>query len=1803
MLLPILSFMALPRLWHHLWSIQRVCCWIFAPFTTTILQTFGEVALRASVVASHSSSAVYAPCISIVTSLRMAPSILVTKAIAISSRATKPFQSFISTLWHFLLLPMQLFPVAVLPPSLCVTLFEWFLAPSFLGYLILWWLQEIESEGLPNYFIQLVRCGLYLLLFRGMYTFILHSSWWLLQWLLPPTSSSCPGISIIPDPYEGLWLTPAPRRGYRDHQASKFHPCVHAAWPIPPLSVCLILAAQSGFFRLLSLVLSSDRVTLRLRCSQCVSLLSLLWCFLLHTQHLCVSPSTFTVSALLSLALHVVLRPKVHASPYACAIHSTYNPPPPFFTPDWPQPSAETLLGIDSMGLYLPHSNFDLDEFLASCDDWWPDWLSDASDDLLLGRLHFISDLCSLHNSGFRFTWSLDWHSTVSILSYRERRKLLRRYHSKLRKSFNMPGDTSSVPTSQQFTFMQRVSMFVKTFNPVQAFRPFIPKQPLPSPVDDDPHVSIHLSSGTSSMLSSTLRSFLIHIFNVTMPSDCPLIIDTGASVCITPHASDFKQGTYRPSTLKVKDLSGDNNVHGEGIIQWPIKDSSGTTCVLELPGLHIETAAVRLLSPQLLNKVIPGSSLHLVDDSMTLCLGTGPVIPVPIEAKSNLPQIPLSSDPIPPASTFGSDTFGMESSLEQPWNEVFNVLQSDTSNLRPSQIEFLLWHSKLSHIHTDQVLDLMRPRSRLSDSSNPDQALHSDPIIKPKHSKTATCDTANIMCAACQLAKARRRTPNSHAPRAPVPPGGDLRRNHLSPGDCISCDHYVSPERGRRLDTFGKTTHLHGYTGGAIYVDHASGKLFHFPQVHLDGPETIRGKQVIEQEALDLGWSVKAYHSDNGIFSSDAFRAHCDELNQTLSFSAPGAKHQNGIAERAIGTVSRLARANIMHLMLQWNNQCDLRLWPLAMNYAVWVYNRLPNNRHLGGLSPNEIWSRSRSDHSELKRTHPFGCPVYVLDPTLQDGKKIPKWNSRARLGMFVGFSHEHSSLAPLVLNLQTGHISPQYHVIFDDKFETVPSLHTNASDIDNIYAELFCTSSEYYLDPDESWSDVLHPPSLSSTWNDPPPDSEGALRNLSQVSEGAPPTVPEGASCNTDSEGATSPNSTTVSRYPARSSRNTKPVYNSLLSLVKRGAVALLALPSTPAAFSNRVDGSYHSEARVSFQHLDDSSLFQSSWLNIASAFSAGLSGSALSSLPWKDHFGMKIPDPQNNRLHSLFDRDLSPSDSFSDNIIADIQPHALSVKARGNSEDNPSWDEAMKGPHQREYFQAAQVELHTLQNDLDCWELVERQPHMNVLPSTWAFKCKRFPDGRVKKFKARFCARGDRQKEGIDYFETWSPVVQWTTVRVMMILSAMLNLTTHQADITAAFVHAELPPEEEVYIHQPRGFYEPGTSSDTHVLRLKRSLYGLKQAPRHFFKYLASHLQKHNLKQSNLDPCLFIGPDMVVIVYVDDLLIYSKHEDSIDRLIGDLKRDGIWIRKEDSAAGFLGVDIQSTPNGITLTQAGLIDRIISALGLHAKYSTNKDTPADTSPLPKDSNGTPADPVFPYASIIGMLLYLSGHSRPDIAFAVHQCARYTFQPTHRHVTALKRIGRYLKSTRDKGLIMQPSDHLHVDCYPDADFAGLYNHEDVHDPHCVRSRTGYVILLAGCPVLWKSKLQTEIALSTMEAEYVALSQSCKDLFPVIDQVKELGAAVGLPVEEYTNLHTRVYEDNVGALTLAGLEPKRMTPRSKHYAIKYHWFRSQIGPRKIKLLKIDTKHQLGDIFTKGLSREPFQRLRSMLMGW
>ena len=223
--------------------------------------------------------------------------------------------------------------------------------------------------------------------------------------------------------------------------------------------------------------------------------------------------------------------------------------------------------------------------------------------------------------------------------------------------------------------------------------------------------------------------------------------------------------------------------------------------------------------------------------------------------------------------------------------------------------------------------------------------------------------------------------------------------------------------------------------------------------QVSLGAGETVTAKREFEEWLWEEARvAVKHYHSDNGVFKSEYFTQSCSEDGQTQSFSGVGAQHQNGEAERAIQTVVSMSQEFMIHAAINWgeDGSDELSLWPFALDHAAWLYNRIPQQN--SGLTPLEMATSNKSDHKDLLRTHVWGCPCYVLDPKLQNNKKLPKWNRRARMGQFLGFSRYHSSTVALVRNLHTGFISPQYHIVFDDKFETVFGGSVSDEELDRI-------------------------------------------------------------------------------------------------------------------------------------------------------------------------------------------------------------------------------------------------------------------------------------------------------------------------------------------------------------------------------------------------------------------------------------------------------------------------------------------------------------------------------------------------------------------------------------------------------------------------------------------------------------------------------------------------------------------------------------------------------------------------------
>ena len=334
------------------------------------------------------------------------------------------------------------------------------------------------------------------------------------------------------------------------------------------------------------------------------------------------------------------------------------------------------------------------------------------------------------------------------------------------------------------------------------------------------------------------------------------IIIDTGASVCISPHRSDFL--TYHSSQMRIKDLSSSNKVQGEGIIRWKMQDANGHPVDIELLGYHIPSADVRLLSPQVLFDTFGGQGI-MTGSGIDFVLSDGNRFSANLCPRSNLPLIPLA---LHPSRNFWNEAFGYTLPNVQAIQGVKSLLSQYNTNLSSPQKELLLWHQRLSHASLDWIQMLMRDRKYLS-ATNADSSLHSGPFIKTK-SRAPVCDASKLKCSACLCAKATVCLPSDQSPR-PSQKKLILKTNHLLPGDCVSADHYFSPIQGRLLHTFGRERT--GYTCGSLFVDHASGKIFNFPQFSPNATETIRTAQRLESMAREEGFNIKSYHADNGIF------------------------------------------------------------------------------------------------------------------------------------------------------------------------------------------------------------------------------------------------------------------------------------------------------------------------------------------------------------------------------------------------------------------------------------------------------------------------------------------------------------------------------------------------------------------------------------------------------------------------------------------------------------------------------------------------------------------------------------------------------------------------------------------------------------------------------------------------------------------------------------------------------------------------------------------------------------------------
>ncbi|WVZ55440.1 hypothetical protein U9M48_006100 [Paspalum notatum var. saurae] len=469
---------------------------------------------------------------------------------------------------------------------------------------------------------------------------------------------------------------------------------------------------------------------------------------------------------------------------------------------------------------------------------------------------------------------------------------------------------------------------------------------------------------------------------------------------------------------------------------------------------------------------------------------------------------------------------------------------------------------------------------------------------------------------------------------------------------------------------------------------------------------------------------------------------------------------------------------------------------------------------------------------------------------------------------------------------------------------------------------------------------------------------------------------------------------------------------------------------------------------------------------------------------------------------------------------------------------------------------------------------WDLVPPQKGMNLIDSKWVYKVKRKSDSSVDRFKARLVAKGFKQQHGIDYFETFSPVVKPTTVRTILTVAVSRGWHLHQIDIQNSFLHGYL--QETVFMRQPAGYIDK-SQPPNYVCKLKKALYGLKQAPRAWHTRLTNKLQELGFKPSRADTSLFIfshgGVTIYMLIYVDDIIIVNSTTSATHKLIEQLRTE-FAVKDLGQLQYFLGVGVKSQRDGIVLSQKRY------ALDILRRANMEKCRPistpmASTEKLARDQGQKLNDQEqFKYRSIVGGLQYLT-ITRPDLSFVVNRICQYIHAPIDVHWAAVKRVLRYIKGTADTGLKIQRSSKLTLNAFSDADWAGC--------PDDRRSTSGFAVFLGPNLVSWSSRKQATVSRTSTEAEYKAVANVAAEIVWLQSLLKELGVCQWKP--------PLLWCDNLGATYL--VTNPVFHARTKHIEVDFHFVREQVARKSLQIRFISSADQVADIFTKALSKGPF----------
>ena len=940
--------------------------------------------------------------------------------------------------------------------------------------------------------------------------------------------------------------------------------------------------------------------------------------------------------------------------------------------------------------------------------------------------------------------------------------------------------------------------------------------------------------------------------------------------------------------------------------------------------------------------------------------------------------------------------------------------------------------------------------------------------------------------------------------------------------GHCVSVDQMESSTLGFIGQLKGRLT-ISRYKYATVFIDNYSRYKYVYLQRSLTSKETLNAKIAFEAHSRVQHVQILNYHADNGRFVDNDWVNDATAKGQTTTYCGVNAHWQNGIAEKGIRDLREHARTSLLHAMDKWPSAITTHLWPYALRHAAAIHNSLPRK---DGRSAIELFSNV-DVAPNLKSFHTFGCPVYALDNRLQANQPVSSWLPRARLGLNLGQSPRHARNISLVLNLNTGLVSPQFHIKHDEFFETIsrdfptpPAIWIRLAGLKRPQSTILSSTTPVIW---PTRTPTVNPriiqPLIAQRENQLTPVS----LDLRENEQPAPRTIRQ----------PTLP--------PVEQVDNTPP------PVPTRSTRGRLRLPS-----------------RRLRESIDQG-------LNITS---------------YSSYYDV------------LHEEDFSIQDKMTDPIA---------FKA-STDPDTMYYHEAMAAPDRQQFITAIikEVNAHIENNH---WALVpiEDVPQgTKILDSIWAMKRKRdIKTQEIYKHKARLNIHGGQQEYGIHYTETYSPVVNWFSVRLIMILSIINKWHTRQIDFVLAYPQA--PLEYDNYMKLPHGITTAKGDKNSHVLKLHKNIYGGKNSGRIWNEYLTKGLKEIGFTQSKIDECVFYRGNLIFLCYVDDGIFAGPNNADIDQAIKDLAdptkaKATFNIEDQGDIADYLGINFEAKDNGlIKLSQPHLIDQIIKEVGI--KPTERKSVPASPGKiLRRDEDAETVTCPFNYRKVIGKLNFLEKSSRPDIAYATHQCARFCSEPKQVHIDAVIYLTKYLQNTRNEGILLDPKHETSFEVYADADFAGnWFKMTAQDDPSTAKSRSGYVIMYGNCPILWGSKLQTCISLSTTEAEYVALSQSLRDTIPIMNLIKELQDQGFHDENIKPVVHCKAFEDNTGALELSKV-PK-MRPRTKHINNVYHHFRSHVRDKQISIFHVSTEDQLADMFTKPLPQNLFLNHRKRLLGF